>query len=258
MMTNKELQEKYDQMHHEGQTAWFSDGEEERLAIYQMGRPWKGKTVLEIGCGEGHLASMIAAGGGHVSGIDYSDTAIEKAMQLYDRPVFASVHYKDYSGLYNTLIMQGVLEHLDKPFEELKWMKDNLLDPSKGTIITSSPCFINPRGYVWMVLATMLGAPMSLTDLHFLHPWQFKEFAEKENMLLHFDTCDMSWGNGPAMIEDFKKRLPLAMKDLGRKLNFNIPYRTTELLDFLENSYKLLNWQESVGATAIYRFSPKN
>ena len=68
--------------------------------------------------------------------------------------------------------MQGVLEHLDDPFTELKWMMDNLLT-EKGDVITSSPCFLNTRGIVWMTL-DMLGAVMSKTDLHYLDPWEFR------------------------------------------------------------------------------------
>jgi hypothetical protein len=78
------------------------------------------------------------------------------------------------SGLYGRLVMQGVLEHLDDPFGELQWMIEHF---KPKTVITSSPCFLNPRGIVWKTL-DMLGAVMSKTDLHHLNPWEFEAFCE--------------------------------------------------------------------------------
>jgi len=247
-------------MHEQGASAWFSDGEEERTEIYIAGRPWKGKKVLEIGCGEGHLASMIAAAGAnYVTGIDYANEAIALAKEAYhlDNLTFWAESYRELGSkkyAFDILVMQGVLEHLDDPWVELKWMLDTF-QPKE--MVISAPCFLNPRGYVWMVLATMFSAPMSLTDLHFLHPWDFKEFADSVGMQLRIATCDRSWGGGPDMIADYKDRLPKVMRDLQEKLDFSLPYRTSDLFHFLQQSTEFLEWEKGVGATAIYHFLPK-
>lgn len=258
--SSQDLSGTFERMHEQGASSWFGDGEEERLQIYRLGRPWKGKTVLEIGCGEGHLAAMIAAAGASVAALDYSEKAIEVADNFYN---FGNMHFlcadyreQDKYAASDILVMQGVLEHLDDPWKELKWMKDNLLKPD-GTIITSSPCFLNPRGYVWITLAAMFQAPMSLTDKHFLHPWEFYEWSQEVGMEMVMSTCDLSWGNGPEMIEDLRDRLPKVMKDLQKKLGTTLPYRTTDLLQFLKASSEFLEWDKGIGATAIYRFSPK-
>ena len=69
--------------------------------------------------------------------------------------------------------MQGVLEHLDKPFKTLRSIIIANLKKN-GQFITSSPSFLNPRGYVWMTLQLLFDVPMSLTDIHFLCPFDFE------------------------------------------------------------------------------------
>jgi 2-polyprenyl-3-methyl-5-hydroxy-6-metoxy-1,4-benzoquinol methylase len=260
---NKDLKAKYNEMHKQGSTAWFSDGWNERNAIIDMGEPWRGLNVLEIGCGEGDLAAMLVIAGAWYHGIDYSEEAIKKARSKYPEVMFsASVDYKDLDFVfkewgeyykYDRIVMQGVLEHLDEPFRELKWMIDNLLKPG-GDVITSSPCFINPRGLIWMTL-DMLGAVMSKTDLHFLHPWDFQSFCDSNNYELKNDIdVDISWGNGKEMIEDLRHRIPLALKDSG-VINYNDDQKNiNSFMEWLESFVGEMNGQffECYGATAVY------
>lgn len=213
-MNNQGLQGKYDEMHKQGATAWYGDGREERETILKMGEPWEGSSVLEIGCGEGDLVDMI----NHeyrcyAWGLDYSKIAIEKAQFKY--PNWYFIH-GDVGSLavdmpFDRLVMQGVLEHLDDPFGELQWMIEHF---KPKTVITSSPCFYNFRGIVWMTL-DMLGAVMSKTDLHYLHSYQFADFCDEHGYGYYCKPCDDDWGNGWDMVEDLKQRIPLALKDGG-------------------------------------------
>lgn len=141
--------------------------------------------------------------------------------------------------------MQGVLEHLDDPLMELKWMIDNLLVP-EGDVITSSPCFLNSRGIVWMTL-NMLGAVMSKTDLHFLNTWDFESFCGAFNYQLDVEYCDQSWGNWDAMYDDLEKRIPLALRDGG--ISFD-EKKVKGLLDWLLLATEFV---AGLGATAVYR-----
>ena len=241
------MKSKYDEMHKAGVSSWFSQGEEERQLILKMGEPWEGLQVLEIGCGEGDLANTISELGNIIWAVDYSQEAIDRAIKKYpDSPaMFGCKGYATLVGRYDRIVMQGVLEHLDDPFTELKWMMDNLLT-EKGDVITSSPCFLNPRGIVWMTL-DMLGAVMSKTDLHYLNPWEFEEFCEKNDYGIEIEFCDSSWGNGRGMIEDFRKRLPLALGDGGIKFKQSKINKFLEWLDLVPC--------DAVGATAVYRIT---
>jgi SAM-dependent methyltransferase len=241
-LRNEDLKQKYDFMHAQGASSWFSDGREERETILKMGEPWKGKGVFEIGCGEGDLVYEMSRIAAMVIGLDYSKEAIQKAKTKHPECNFYQTGYRSWlSDVYpDRLVMQGVLEHLDDPFGELQWMIDHF---KPKTVITSSPCFLNPRGIVWMTL-DMLGAVMSKTDLHFLHPWDFEIFCEEHGYKLKMKDCDWEWGNGDAMIQDMEKRIPLALKD------GNLP---------AGNVAKLLQWLQLIpgecqaGATMVYR-----
>ena len=234
-------------MHAQGTSAWFSDGQEEREFILKIGESWNKLQVLEIGCGEGALGMIIRDKGAEYLGLDYSKVAIYKATQLTKADVFI---YGDYRmqglGLYQRIVMQGVLEHLDNPFAELKWMIDNLLIKG-GDVITSSPCFLNPRGIIWMTL-NLIGAVMSKTDRHFLNPWDFWGFAMKHDYHTETQYCDEDWGNDAGMLKDLAQRIPLALKDGNIDLN---PAKFNQYLQWL-TSMKDFNLP-GYGATAIYK-----
>jgi 2-polyprenyl-3-methyl-5-hydroxy-6-metoxy-1,4-benzoquinol methylase len=262
--TNAELKEKYDEMHSRGPGAWFSDGNNEREAILKMGEPWGGLSVLEVGCGEGDLLIKMADKEALVDGIDYSEEAIRKARTKIAQTTHSirlrARGYRDltpkFMGIlvddkFSRLVLQGVLEHLDNPFEELKWMMDNLL-VDVGDVITSSPNFMNPRGLVWFAFLRLLGAVMSKTDLHFLKPKEFEQFCKENNYSLHWTTTDHSWANGDDMVKDFRQRIPLALRDAG------VSWKEDQLERFLAEAREIAGeWDlgEFNGATAVYRIT---
>jgi 2-polyprenyl-3-methyl-5-hydroxy-6-metoxy-1,4-benzoquinol methylase len=249
------MKEKFEEMHEQGQGAWFDEGYEERQAIINMGFPWKDKKVIEIGCGEGHLAAMIAASGAKwVTGVDYVNEAIARAKEAYhlDNLTFWAESYREVGSkkyAYDVLVMQGLLEHLTHPWIEFQWMIDTF---KPETILVSAPCFINLRGYIWVVLDTLFKAKMSLTDKHTLHPWEFMDFAKENKLYVSMTTCEKSWGNGPKMIEDYKKRLPLALRD------GNVEYkgRLSDLFKFMEAHDNFFDWEGgAIGAVGIYKIT---
>jgi SAM-dependent methyltransferase len=249
--TNAELKEKYDEMHSQGPGAWFDDGAEEREAILKMGEPWSGAT-MEIGCGEGDLSRELWNKKVRIFAIDYSPIAIEKAREKHGNLPFYCESYRKFGAeKVDRIVMQGVLEHLDNPFKELKWMMDNLLVDG-GDVITSSPMFVNPRGFVWMAL-NAVGAVMSKTDLHFLNPWDFESFCKENAYGLKWTSCNHSWANGERMIEDFRKRIPLALVD------GEIPFPGSEdierLLSWLSKAGPMIDLGPNLGATAVYRIT---
>jgi len=245
-MDNEGLRQLYQQMHGQGPTAWFSDGAEEALKILEIADPWIGLDVLEIGCGSGHLLMDIHLRGGKVYGIDYSDEAIKQAKFLYPDLPLDCRHYQEITDRYDRIVMQGVLEHMDRPYETLEYIASNLLIPG-GDIVTSSPCFYNPRGIVWMALH-MVGAVVSKTDLHFIDPIQMERFCQDRGWKTAVDYCEEDWGAGWRMIADLKKRIPLALRD-GTPLTWN-QESVDRFMDWLSNA------DFHRGATAVYRIKP--
>lgn len=252
-MKNSELVNKYDSVYQNDSSTFYSFNTfpESKLILEMLPR-WNGLRILEIGCGEGRLAAMLSfAGAEHVDAIDYSEEAIKIAR---DRINLENVKYQvgDYRQVtdqYDVVVLQGVLEHLDDPFAELQ---DILNDRVKkgGCVITSSPSFLNPRGYVWMTLQLLFDVPMSLTDLHFLCPFDFEQFAEKFDFLLEYRSTDFEWGSGERTIQDFDKRLRNALRDA--KMDNS---KVDLLLNWLKKAVPCHLHDERSGATVAYKLS---
>ena len=243
---NTWLMEEYNKMHKQGKTAWFDDGAEERQTIIEMGNPWQGKRVLEIGCGEGELLVMIDQKHATCTGIDYSLEAITTAKNRFPYLDVMCCDWSEYpKRSFDVVVMQGVLEHMDDWQESL----DGIIEAFKPeTIITSMPSFLNVRGIIWHTL-DMLGAVMSKTDLHFIDPWEVKEFCciryDGEFQCKHIDS---DWGNGKKMIDDLRQRIPLAVRDGGMFID---EYRLDEFLVWLENIAP--SFRTEGGAVTVYR-----
>lgn len=203
--------------------------------------------ILEIGCGDGELVGYAASHCHSAVGCDYSSHGKEWAQVAAKNrggPIlFEKCHYRDSSaGAVNVVMMQGVLEHMDDPLQTLRDI-DNLFDPQ--LIISSSPCFLNPRGYIWMTLQLLLNAPMSLADIHFISPADMELWAEELGYNVDYHSVDKDWGGGDRMITDFVKRLPKVFSDMGIKAD------TQALLDWLDHNVDYIETQE--GATMIYQ-----
>lgn len=188
---------------------------------------WKGH-ILEIGCGEGSLAKRIFDSG-------HPDSVMACDYVSHEWPpgsIYLCRDYKDIIGEYDTVVMQGVLEHMDDPGETLRYIK-KVFKPR--TIISSSPCWFNPRGVVLQTLYRLFDLPITLADLHYLSP----KDMELDGYKLTWKDVDHDWASGQKMIDDLENRLPKV------------------LVDVEANVGKLISWLKEVppqglGATIIY------
>lgn len=258
-MKNKDLKPIYD-----SQKLNFHSGFAESMMIVNMLDSWQGLDVLEIGCGHGHLASILSYAGARVVGVDYSLEQIVSAQHTYPKLKFIQSDVASLGALidgfqtaggvgnpFHVVVMQGVLEHLDEPWQELDKIMENLLKPS-GTCCLSVPHWVNPRGYIYHALRLLFDAKMSLTDLHYFVKGDFLKYCEANvrsqdgyrkydesgnltetydpsviSYQCQFSTCDESWSSGEEMIADFRERLPnvldgieYKMHKIGKLLNF--------------------------------------
>ena len=254
-MENKKLTKLYDKIFKEGSNNFFTFNVfEESLLLLGMLKSWQNLEILEIGCGEGKLASMMSyAGAKSIDAVDYSEEAINlcKDNIKIKNVNYIYGNYKKLEKKYDVVVMQGVLEHMDKPFEELKYILDNMLK-SDGCIVTSSPSFLNPRGYVWMTLQRLFDVPMSLTELHFLCPFDFEQFCEKNNCFLELKSGYQDWGSGDGLIKDFNKRLRNALRDADMDNT-----KVDKLLSWLSKSTSYFNQDEHSGAIVSYKIGSK-
>jgi len=251
-MTNENLKNKYNEVYSSGSKNFFTFSPfEQSHTIVSMGN-WQNKTVLDIGCGEGELCSMIScAGASKVLGVDYSKEAINNANNKFNikNLNFRLGGYKETTEKFDIITMGGVLEHFDSPWDDLKDMVENRLNDG-GCVITSSPSFLNPRGYVWMTLLKLFDVPMSLTDLHYICPFDMKKFCEKNKYNLEYKSIYQYWGAGSGMISDFNKRLRNALRDA--KMDNS---KVDNLLEWLSEAKDYFKQDNNSGAVVVYKIT---
>lgn len=216
---------------------------------------WKNKKVLEVGCGTGRFAEMIAKQGAHVLAIDFSESAIDLAKKNhhYQNLSFQKMNVNSISGKYDVIVSLGTLEHMDNPFLTLKKLKNHLT--KNGKIIITNPNWTNPRGFMLLTLHFLFDSPITLADLHFLTPIDHLEWAKKLKMKLEWRTIEHSWGYGSLLIDDFKKRLPKVLSDS------NLPNNKKNIDRFLswleKNLLSMDYYLPQSGAVGLYVYTKK-
>ncbi|PZO35363.1 MAG: SAM-dependent methyltransferase [Pseudanabaena frigida] len=112
--------------------------------------------VLDIGCGNGSLSSLIAKQGYEVVGIDDSGSGIAAANKSYPACKFiqANVYdipYEDLGGDFDIVISAEVIEHLLYPRELIRSAK-KCLKPN-GSLILTTPY----HGYIKNLILALTG-----------------------------------------------------------------------------------------------------
>ncbi len=257
MTENKDLKAFYDAVYRKGENGHYSKlllggkiTEEKRKILKVVS--WKGKRVLDIGCGTGELAYLIAKKGvKEVLGVDYSNEAIAIAQETYQQKNlrYECVDVSSIKDSFDVITLVGVLEHIDEPFVLLKKLKA-LLKP-KGSIIVTCPNWSNPRGYILLALKHLFDAKITLADIHYFTPVEFQVWAKELKMSLVWDTIEHDWGHGKKLVADLRKRLPNVLKD-----HSTVSLRHIEsLITWVDEHVSALEkTQKMNGATGFYHF----
>jgi len=212
---------------------------------------WKDKKVLDAGCGTGLFAYLIAQKGGIITGVDYSQEAIELASSNYQHENLQFL-YSDFHNVkkkYDVIVSLGTLEHTDDPFHSLKLLKGKLR--KSGELIVTCPNWLNLGGYILMTLKYLFEAPISLADIHYLTPLDFKQWAKRLKMRLTWRTFDYSLASGEILIADFQRRLPNVFRDM----NMSKEKQIEDFIKWLKNNaIKFDHKKDFSGATGLYHF----
>ena len=102
-------------------------------------------SILEVGCGVGHVAYPLALAGLTVTGIDIDAPSIEAAKHRYQHPLitFECIDIKDAQvESYNAIVLTEVLEHVADYRSFLHLITDRM-QPGAGLVLTV------PNGSCW-------------------------------------------------------------------------------------------------------------
>ena len=261
-MKNEDLKKIYDAAYSRGEgkhytRLLFSGGKltEDKKAVLNLIK-WKGKKVLDMGCGTGEMAYLIAKKKAlSVHGVDFSSEAILAAKSKYQ---LSNLEYrvgdlKEIKGRYDVIVSMGTLEHTDDPFQILKSQKKLLTE--SGELVLTCPNWINPRGYILQTLAKLFDAKITLADLHYLTPVEFELWAKKLNMKLSWKTVDHDWAHGRKLVADLSRRIPNVLRDSNllvsqTRIDEFVSWIDTHVVPFEKNT-------KHGGVTGVYSLTKK-
>lgn len=252
-MTNQELRALYERVYTRGQETFFTFPTEDVSEEVRRELDWEGLEVLEVGCGSGHTSALLAEAGARVLAVDYVESAVAQARARYRHRNlrFEVMSFEDVTGDYDAIVAQEVIEHTDDPLEFLRRMKQ-CLRPD-GRIVVTCPNFTNIRGVVWMTLQVLLEVPMSLTDKHFICPFDMEKWSQELGLECCWRTFRHGQAHGEDLVLDFRKRLTNALRDANLDNS-----RVDRFLYWLDRSRRYDADSVSNGAKALYRLQRRS
>lgn len=112
-----------------------------------LGRAGPVRSVLEVGCGEGHVTAKLAArfSGARVLGTDFAPAIVEIARREHPGLEFRAVSIYDVASLgeWDLVVAPEVFEHLDEPARALK---------AVASVATRALVVTVPREPLWRLL----------------------------------------------------------------------------------------------------------
>jgi 2-polyprenyl-3-methyl-5-hydroxy-6-metoxy-1,4-benzoquinol methylase len=143
--------------HRDGESPWYN-------LVLEYLPPVKGKRVLEIACGRGGFAGLLASKGASMFGADFSETALriaqKKSPRDCDGDILLSLAQADAQRLpyasesFDIVISCETIEHLPDPLSALKEMAR--VCRTGGLLYLTTPNYFNAMG-LYCVYARLRG-----------------------------------------------------------------------------------------------------
>ncbi len=144
------------------------------------------KTVLEVGCAEGHFGTILRSTGvEEVWGIEVCERAALEAMKKLDKVLVADIETATLSlphDYFDCIIFNDILEHLSAPWGVLSQTRNSLKDD--GSIVASIP---NVRNFPH-IKRLLWNCEWTYTDWGLLDRTHLRFFT-KNSIIDLFATC---------------------------------------------------------------------
>lgn len=147
-------------------------------------------SVLDIGCGLGHVLSRLDSRY-QTFGVDLNEWAIEKAKAVSPKTKFKVLEAEKIESLttcYDLVLMRHVVEHLKDPFAVIK--KVTKIIKKDGFLILATP---NPDNPASRLLGNKWFAFQDPTHISIKSPKDWYSILENENFSLLLKTTDGFW-----------------------------------------------------------------
>jgi 2-polyprenyl-3-methyl-5-hydroxy-6-metoxy-1,4-benzoquinol methylase len=192
---------------------WFR----RHLAVYEwIAARVRGLRVIDLACGEGYGADLLARHGAEVVGVDANPEAHEHARLRYRRPGlrFERDLVETYGepGCADAVTLLQTIEHISEPEGLLRHMQ-SLLTPG-GTVYVSTPN-----------LLTLAPAGASKSD----NPWHLREYRAHEFRELCetvFDSVELYGVHHARKLRLHALALALGWDSVHQALGFTQPFYT--------------------------------
>jgi 2-polyprenyl-3-methyl-5-hydroxy-6-metoxy-1,4-benzoquinol methylase len=150
------------------------------LVVYEwIARQVAGRDIIDMACGEGYGADVLARSAHKVVGVDANPEAHEHARLRYvrDNLSFARDLVESYEGEADAVSFLQTIEHVEEPGHVLEHFKSLLRPGGAGFISTPNVLTLAPEG------AERSG-----------NPWHVREYRAEEFaglLAAHFDTVEV-------------------------------------------------------------------
>lgn len=190
--------------------------------------PQPGETILDIGCGTGHLTHAIAERGASVIGTDFSPAMIEQARANYPGIRFEVADASDFT----------LAEPVDAVFSNavFHWVRDQegaaacvarALKPG-GRLVTE----FGGKGNIGQIIAATIEAmcEAGYPDGAERNPWYYPSIAEHATLLERYglETTSAVLFDRPTLLDGGEAGLALWLEMFGDSFFANIPETTRQ------------------------------
>ncbi len=161
----------YDQKH-----AFVFEYGKDLLSLLQ---PHPGETILDLGCGTGHLTRAIAASGARVIGIDNSATMIETARNTYPEIEFFVADARDFSFPFpfDAIFSNAALHWIPEAEQVVQCMTVSL--KTGGRFVAE----FGGKGNIAHIITAIQQSMQELLQMEVSADWYFPSIAEYATLL---------------------------------------------------------------------------
>jgi trans-aconitate methyltransferase len=167
--------------------------------------PKPGESILDLGCGSGHLAHTIAQSGAHVIGIDGSASMIEAARVSYPDIEFLVADARDFSFPFSfDAIFSNATLHWIREADEVVQRIATALKPG-GRLVTE----FGGKGNVETIITAVQQSLRELAHIETDFGWYFPSIGEYASLLEQHGLAVQSsiLFDRPTLLEDGERGL---------------------------------------------------